>query len=242
MRKEVGTKRVIKRGTGTGTLYFDSETQRAIEAFQLADNNATRHELYLQRIMPAFDKLVESLIFIYGFATPNEPIDHLKNDCVTFLYESLHKFDATRGTKAFSYFNVVARNWLVISSKNRQKKIKRFVSIEDLKESKSAEAEMYHSAQIGSTPEDQMIESGQRDLILEMLKKIKKTLNQQHEQACIDAIITVFEQIDDLDFLNKRAVFVYVKNISNLNQKQMGSAMSVIRKHYRAITKGGGFL
>ena len=238
----MGTKRVIKRGNGTGTLYFDADTQKAIESFQLATETTVRHELYLQKIMPAFDKLVESLIFIYGFASPNEPIDHLKNDCVTFLYESLHKFDASRGTKAFSYFNVVARNWLVISSKNRQKKVKRFVSIEDLKESKSAEAEMYHNAQIGSTPEDQMIDSGRRDLILEMLKRIKKSLTQQHEQACIDAIITVFEQIDDLDFLNKRAVFVYVKNISNLNQKQLGSAMSVIRKHYRVITKGGGFL
>jgi len=190
--------------------------------------------------MPAFDKLVESLIFIYGFASPNEPMEHMKNDCVTFLYESLHKFDATRGTKAFSYFNVVARNWLVISSKNRQKKVKRFVSIEDLKESKSAEAEMYRNSQIGSTPEDQMIEALKRDSILEVLKKIKKLLNQVHEHACMDAIITVFEQIDDLDFLNKRAVFVYVKNISNLNQKQMGSAMSIIRKHYRTITKGNG--
>jgi hypothetical protein len=136
----------------------------------------------------------------------------------------------------------VARNWLVISSKNRQKKVKRFVSIEDLKESKSAEAEMYQSLMIGSTPEDDIVNAGQRDVILEMLKKIKKSLNQSHEQACIDAIITVFEQIDDLDFLNKRAVFVYVKNISNLNQKQLGSAMSVIRKHYRTITKGNGGL
>jgi len=238
----MGTKRVIKRGNGTGTLYFDSETQRAIESFQQAGDNETRHALYLDKIMPAFDKLVESLIFIYGFASPNEPIEHMKNDCVTFLYESLHKFDATRGTKAFSYFNVVARNWLVISSKNRQKKVKRFVSIEDLKESKSAEAEMYHSTMIGSTPEDQMVKAGHRDVILETMRKIKKMLNQNHEQACIDAIITVFEQLDDLDFLNKRAVFVYVKNISNLNQKQMGSAMSVIRKHYRSITRGNGGL
>ena len=236
----MGAKRVIKRGNGTGTLYFDSETQRAIEQFQLSTENEVRHGLYLTKIMPAFDKLVESLIFIYGFASPNEPMEHMKNDCVTFLYESLHKFDATRGTKAFSYFNVVARNWLVISSKNRQKKVKRFVSIEDLKESKSAEAEMYRNSQIGSTPEDQMIEALQRDSILEVLKKIKKLLNQVHEHACMDAIITVFEQIDDLDFLNKRAVFVYVKNISNLNQKQMGSAMSIIRKHYRTITKGNG--
>lgn len=233
----MGAKRVIKRGTGTGTLYFDSETQQAIEQFQLSTENEVRHGLYLTKIMPAFDKLVESLIFIYGFASPNEPMEHMKNDCVTFLYESLHKFDATRGTKAFSYFNVVARNWLVISSKNRQKKVKRFVSIEDLKESKSAEAEMYRNSQIGSTPEDKMVGALQRDSILEVLKKIKKMLNHAHEHSCMDAITTVFEQIDDLDFLNKRAVFVYVKNISNLNQKQMGSAMSIIRKHYRTITK-----
>jgi hypothetical protein len=221
-------------------MYFDSETQRSIEQFQLTSEIPARHELYLTKIMPAFNKLVESLIFVYGFATPNEPIDHLKNDCVTFLYESLHKFDSSRGTKAFSYFNVVARNWLIISSKNRQKKIKRFVSIEDLKENKSAEAEMYHNMIIASTPEEQIIEFGQKDMIIETLKKIKRQLNQQHEHACIDAISTVFEQIDDLDFLNKRAVFVYVKNISNLNQKQMGSAMSIIRKHYRIITKNSG--
>lgn len=236
----MGTKRIIKRSNGSNPLYFDADTQRAIETFQLSNEEIDRHEIYVSRIMPAFDKLVESLIFIYGFASPNEPIEHLKNDCVTFLYESLHKFDSTRGTKAFSYFNVVARNWLVISSKNRQKKIKRFISIEDLKEGKAGELEAYKNSLIGSGPEEQMIEFEKRDLVLDMLKKIKRSLNQQHEQACIDAIITVFEQIDDLDFLNKRAVFVYVKNISNLNQKQMGSAMSTIRKHYRAITKGGG--
>lgn len=238
----MGTKRVIKRGNGTGTLYFDADTQKAIEAFQAADDKDSKHQIYISRIMPAFDKLVESLIFIYGFATPNEPIEHLKNDCVTFLYESLHKFDSTRGTKAFSYFNVVARNWLVISSKNRQKKLKRFISIEDLKDSKSAEAEMYHGALIGSTPEDRMIELNHREVVLETLRKIKRSLNQEHEHACVDAIVTVFEQIDDLDLLNKRAVFVYIKNISNLNQKQLGSAMSIIRKHYRSITKGNGGL
>jgi len=234
-------KRVVKRGNGTGTLYFDAETQKAIEEFQAASVIEDKHSIYVNRIMPAFDKLVESLIFIYGFAAPNEPIEHLKNDCVTFLYESLHKFDASRGSKAFSYFNVVARNWLVIYSKNRQKKVKRFVSIEDLKESNSREAEYYNNSQIGPNPEEQMIEAGRRDLILEMMKRIKRNLYQPHEQSCIDAIITVFSQIDDLDFLNKRAVFVYVKNISNLNQKQLGSAMSSIRKQYKMITKNGDF-
>lgn len=238
----MGTKRIIKRGKGSNPLYFDAGTQAAIESFQQLSDHQERHKIYLSKIMPSFDKLVESLIFIYGFATPNEPIEHLKNDCVTFLYESLHKFDASRGTKAFSYFNVVARNWLVISSKNRQKKVKRFVSIEDLKDGKCNEAETFRNLQIGAGPEEQMISQGRRDNIIEVLKKIKISLNQPHEQACMDAILTVFEQIDDLDFLNKRAVFVYVKNISNLNQKQLGAAMSTIRKHYRSITKSGGII
>lgn len=238
----MGTKRVIKRGKGTGTLYFDAETQKAIEEFQQTNSIDGRHELYLAKIMPAFNKLVESLIFIYGFSNSNEPIEHMKNDCVTFLYESLHKFDSSRGTKAFSYFNVVARNWLIISSKNRQKKAKRFVSIEELKTGPARELEVFNDKHIGTTPEDAIIENDRRNVILEVMKKIKKSLNHQHEHACIDAIITVFDQIDDLDFLNKRAVFVYVKNISNLNQKQLGSAMSIIRKQYRTISKNGSFV
>lgn len=237
-----GTKRVIKRSSGSNGLYFDAETQKSIEAFQQETEQDVRHTIYVSKIMPAFDKLVESLIFIYGFAGPGEPIEHLKSDCVTFLYESMHKFDPKRGSKAFSYFNVVARNWLVIYSKNRQKKTNRFVSLEDLREPKTADAQQFHATQVCESPEDMMIERNRREDILVVLKKIRSHLSHDYELACLDAIVTVFSQVDDLDFLNKRAIFVYVRNISNLNQKQLGSAMTVIRRHYRTLVKSGEFL
>ena len=41
----------------------------------------------------------------------------------------------------------------------------------------------------------------------------------------------------NLDFLNKRAVFIYVRDISGLNPKQLSVAMSSIRKHYKEIVK-----
>jgi hypothetical protein len=236
-----GTKKVIKRSPGTGgKMYFDASAQTAIEKFQLTTDRKEAEQIYLTKIMPAFDRLVESLIFVYGFSSPNEPIDVMKNDCISFLYETLHKFDATRNTKAFSYFNVVARNWLIIASKNRQKKLKRFVSLEDLKNFDTLDSELYRNNQANPTPEEQLENNDQRDSIMKVLKKIKQQVSQPHEHACMDAIITVFDQIDDLDFLNKRAVFVYVKNISNLNQKQMSVAMSVIRRHYRNILKQNG--
>ena len=57
----------------------------------------------------------------------------------------------------------------------------------------------------------------------------------------MDAIITLFEKIDELDLLNKRAVFVYMRDLSNLNPKQLSIAMSSIRKHYRALAKNDDF-
>ena len=74
-----------------------------------------------------------------------------------------------------------------------------------------------------------------------MMVEIRKKLNSENEIACMDAIITLFEKIDDLDLLNKRAVFVYMRDLSNLNPKQLSIAMSAIRKHYRALAKNDDF-
>ena len=53
--------------------------------------------------------------------------------------------------------------------------------------------------------------------------------------------MTLFTKIDDLDLLNKRAVFVYMRDLSSLNPKQLSVAMSSIRKHYRDLVKNDEF-
>ena len=70
-----------------------------------------------------------------------------------------------------------------------------------------------------------------------MLGKIKNKVSNENEKVCIAAIITLFDNIEDLEFLNKRAVFVYLREISGLNPKQLSVALSSIRKHYRELIK-----
>ena len=74
-----------------------------------------------------------------------------------------------------------------------------------------------------------------------MLEKIKSKLSNTNEIKCCNAIISVFQKINDLDYLNKRAVFVYLREISGLNAKQLSVAMSNIRKHYKEIKKSNDF-
>jgi len=115
MKKKV-VRRKIKRSKTPGKHYFTAQTQEAIEKFQSAETDEEKSNLYTKDIMPAFDKLAENLILIYGFAKGRHDFGSLKNDCVTFLYETLYKFDASKGSKAFSYFNVVEKNWLIVSA------------------------------------------------------------------------------------------------------------------------------
>ena len=48
---------------------------------------------------------------------------------------------------------------------------------------------------------------------------------------------SLFDNIEELEFLNKRAIFVYLREISGLNPKQLSVALSSIRKHYRELVK-----
>ena len=80
-----------------------------------------------------------------------------------------------------------------------------------------------------------------KDNLSKLMKEIRRKLNNENEISCMDAIITLFEKIDELDLLNKRAVFVYLRNLSNLNPKQLSIAMSAIRKHYRTLVKNDNF-
>jgi len=108
-------KRKIKRrrGKGKSNMYFTMDTQAAIISFQETESQQEREELYNKEIKYAFEKLVENLIFVYGFQNPYQPTKHLQADCVSFLFETIHKWNKDKGTKAFSYFNVVGKNWLI---------------------------------------------------------------------------------------------------------------------------------
>lgn len=223
------------------SLYFNAGTHKSIIDFQKCEEDADREKIYVEHILPAFSKLVENLIFIHGFTSSNGSYEDLKSDCVTFLYETLHKFDPSRGTKAFSYFNVVAKNWLIIRSKKNIKNARKHVSIDDTAALSASDASKIENYSTAPQQDFDMIKKESFENIVRLLYEIKKNLSGENELACINAIITIFEKIDDIDLLNKRAVFVYLRNLSDLNPKQLSIAMSVIRKHYRALVKSDDF-
>jgi hypothetical protein len=216
-------------------LYFNADTQAAIVAYQKAEDAKERERLYVQEIMPAFNKLVENLINIHKFTSLYDSYDDLKNDCVNFLFETIRKFDGTRGTNAFSYFNVVAKNWLIIKTKQKATRLKRNVSMDDPDALSLNEHMMIDD--YCTIPSQDVIFENERTAhdIIDLLHEIRDRVKTDNELSCINSIITVFENINEIDLLNKSAVLLYMRELSGLSPKQLTTTMQSIKKYYKKM-------
>lgn len=216
-------------------LYFHEGTQAAIVLFQQTESPGEREKIYVQEILPAFEKLVENLINIHKFKAMHDSYDDMKNDCVNFLFETIGKFDATRGTNAFSYFNVVAKNWLIIRTKQRLNRVRRSVSLDD-PDALSAHESKIIDEQCTIPGQDEMLEKQfMAQTVIELLNEIREKARTENELLCINSIITIFENIDSLDLLNKSAILLYLREISGLTPKQLTTTMQSIKRHYRRM-------
>ena len=238
MDKEAEQKPKKKKKKSKKNYYFSLETQEKIVEYQISKTKRRKEQIYMAHIHPAFTELVHNLVSVYKFKSTFEDINHLKHDCVTFLYETIHKWKPENGTKAFSYFNVVAKNWLTIHSRRLLKHAKRSVST-DFPE----ELTMYEKEQLNRIEPDisqvYFSEIAKREFLpkfIAMTVTIQEKLKDEKDIRCINAVQQIFRNADNLDYLNKRAVFVYLREISGLNSSELSSSLSTIRKHYRKIS------
>jgi len=216
-------------------MYFNSGTQEAIVMYQNSDVKKDRDRLYVTRILPAFEKLVENLINIHKFSALHDSYDDLKNDCVNFLFETIHKFDPTRGTAAFSYFNVVAKHWLIIKTKHKVTRSHRGVSMDDPDALNAHEMQIVEDHCMIPGQDVQLEKHHAAQGVIELLYEMRDQSRTENELACMNAIIAIFENINEIDLMGKSALLLYIRELSNLSPKQMTTTLTAIRNQYRRL-------
>ena len=100
--------------------YFTQEHENAIIQYTQTICVKERTELYVKWIQPAFDEMVDKIVFTYKFTSlPN--CEYLRDECKIWLMTILDKYDPSKGSKAFSYFSVITKNWFIHKVKKQQK-------------------------------------------------------------------------------------------------------------------------
>ena len=121
-----------RRRSKKGRHYFTEVHERAIVDYANTEDIRVRTELYIKYIGPVFNEMVDKIVYTYKFTNlPN--IDILKDECKVWLTTILDKFDPDKGSKAFSYFSVITKNWFIHKVKKNTLRSKRETQLESLK-------------------------------------------------------------------------------------------------------------
>jgi hypothetical protein len=220
-------KRKIRRRKKNSRNYFTKVHEEAIIEFNNTDDQRRRDELYSTLIGPAFNEMVDKIVFTYRFTSlPN--IDSLREECKVWLVTIIGKFDPSKGSTAFSYFSVVTKNWFIQKVKKNKKKNQREVEFENL--SKELEARYVST-------ENNYDETREKDEFWNFLMKEIDTWDgnslKENEKKVLEAIKILISRSDDIEIFNKKAIYLYMREITGLNTKQIVNSLNKMRKRYK---------
>lgn len=213
--------------------YFDKTTEEAIVQFNKEEELEKKHKIYEKKIRRSFEKLVENIIMIYRFNQGDQnSYEALKNDCVSFLYERLPKYDPEFGSKAFSYYNVVAKNHLLAQQSKYNIKTKREIRYADRTNSQEVISNLNLEQETVPSYEDEIVESEQFLIVLNEIKNWRERYKKDKERLVLDGIVYLMENSRNLDIINKKSVYLFLREITGMNTKQIVSELNKFRRSY----------
>jgi hypothetical protein len=220
-----------KKKTRKKNTYFTKVHEQAIIDYASTDDRQVRTVLYVDLIEPAFDELVDKIVYTYKFNTlPN--IDYLKDDCKLWLITILDKYDPERKSKAFSYFSVITKNWFIHKVKQNAKRLKRDVQYEDINSAEINDILVTHH----TYQSDRERHEFWQHLFAE-IDSWEKLKLKDNEKKVLEAIRILFNSIDEVEIFNKKAIYLYMREITGLNTKQIVNNLNRMRERYRNFKK-----
>ena len=212
-----------KRGRKSKRLYFTEDTELAIIEYLASDDQHLRNRIYNDRIHHSFYKLAENLIHTFKFYyTEVDDLEDLKHEVICFLLEKLHYFKAGKG-KAFSYFSIVGKNYLILyNNKNYAKKKRKADPLEaDVDDNILNE---FDRQEVRNEKKEFL------DMYIDHMDKILLTSFKKSEEIMVaDAILTVFRRREHLEIFNKKAIYIYIREITGMETTTITKVVKVMK-------------
>ncbi len=217
-----------KRSPKKPNVYFTKETENAIVQYNQSEDDIERNLLYTQKIHPAFYKLAE--IMIHRFKFYNFDVSHVdvKHEVISFLHEKITKYKAENG-KAFSYFSIVAKNYLIAENNKNYYHYKRSQDIDVIDIERNI---------INEKIREDLIEE-RRDFIDIFVNVMEKNLAlffiKQRDIQVADSIMYLFKTRENIENYNKKAIYILVRERTGVSSQYITSVITKIKKIYSKL-------
>jgi hypothetical protein len=216
--------KVRKRRPKKSIDYFTLDTQQAILDYRLETSMAIRNKIFNEKIYYAFYKLAENIIHTFKFYyTEVDNINELKHEVIAFLLEKLHLYNQDKG-KAYSYFGTIAKRYLIVYNNNNYKRLKGKAAVEEVDTDKTITNELL------LTQPDHFEEVNFINLYIKEVDNNLLDLFPKPQEARVgDAILELFKRRENIDIFNKKALFIYIKEITDAPTPVITKVIKVIK-------------
>jgi hypothetical protein len=215
-----------KKRKPKGKQYFTKETEDAILLYNQLDDEYERNKLYSEKIKYPFEKLVENIIHTFKFYHFDVPYEDVHHEVVAFLNEKIHKYvDPSKG-KAFSYFSIVAKNYLIINNNNNYDKFKITDQPEAIDDNRNVINEVLRTNDIEEKNEFM-------DLYVKYVDdNISTFFKKQTDLLVADSVLELFRQRKNIENFNKKALYILIRDRTGVKTQYITRVVNIMKTIY----------
>jgi len=208
--------------------YFTTETEEYIVKYNTSVDKDYRNKIFSEHIYYPFYKLAENIIHTFKFYyTDVDKIEDLKHEIVSMLYEEkIMKFDPTNGAKAYSYFGTIVKRWLINYNNKNYKKLKQIGSFDDIEESYDQDIDL-------DSPSGKTLSNFMNAWIDSIYMKIDDMFIKESDIKIADAVLTLFRTRHDLDIFKKKALYIYIREMTDCETPQLTKVITVLKEDFK---------
>jgi hypothetical protein len=223
--------RIINYTYPTSSEYFSQATEDAIlkytstSSYTGSNEYEYKNNLYMEYIHKPLNELVDYSIYdlCYDFGT--DSFNEIKQETIEYILEQMHLYEKQKG-KAFSYFNIICRNYLKKRSKIQYIKTHHNISLETVDTNKT----------ILNDCVNKYIDSDNSEFLDNFINHIDNNLQYYFktwvEQDIANAILIILRKRYNIENSNKKILFQYIKEITNAKSHVISKVLKLFKNLY----------
>lgn len=210
--------------------YFTQETEDAIVAYNNSTDMVFRDRIFTDKIYFPFYKLVENIIHTFKFYyTDVNDLEDLKLEVVSLLVEEkIHMFDPTRGAKAYSYFGTIVKRHLINYNNKNYKKLKQNSTMDNINPT-------YELETLEVLPYAVSLKALFDIYTEQMYNKLDELFPKEADRQVADAVLTLFEKRHDLDIFKKKALYIYIREITGTETPYLTKVINILKEEFYVL-------
>ena len=219
-----------KAKKGSPRYYFTQDTENAIIRHNKETRPHMRERIYNEHIRTAFEKLAENIIHTFKFYYFDVPSEQVKQEVISFLVLNMHKFKEGKG-KAFSYFSIVAKNYLILHNNKNYAHYKSHDTMDVLDWNQKTRD------QVAKQEEDEKMKEYVHQFVEYWENNITNVFTRKKDILVADSVLEIFRRAQHIENFNKKALYIMIREMSGSKTQHITRIVNTMKKYHQNLSQ-----